>query len=82
MGKLVGVENVTLDGVMQAPGRCDEDRRGGSRTAVDPHVAPVVEPAQPVRRPHRGSGGCATCTRPVRAARRAGERHRSLSSTR
>jgi dihydrofolate reductase len=29
MGKLVVVENVTLDGVMQAPGSADEDTRGG-----------------------------------------------------
>lgn len=28
MGKIVVYENVTLDGVMQAPGRPDEDRRG------------------------------------------------------
>lgn len=29
MGRIVVVENVSLDGVMQAPGRPDEDRRGG-----------------------------------------------------
>jgi dihydrofolate reductase len=29
MGKLVVVENVSLDGVMQAPARADEDTRGG-----------------------------------------------------
>ncbi len=29
MGRVVVVKNVTLDGVMQAPGRPDEDRRGG-----------------------------------------------------
>jgi dihydrofolate reductase len=29
MGSLVVVENVSLDGVMQAPGRPDEDTRGG-----------------------------------------------------
>ncbi len=29
MGKLVVIENLTLDGVMQAPARPDEDRRGG-----------------------------------------------------
>ena len=29
MGRLVVVENVTLDGVMQAPGGPDEDPRGG-----------------------------------------------------
>src|SRR3954471_24325870 len=27
--KLIAVENLTLDGVMQAPGRPDEDLRGG-----------------------------------------------------
>jgi dihydrofolate reductase len=29
MGKVVVLTNLTLDGVMQAPGRPDEDRRGG-----------------------------------------------------
>jgi dihydrofolate reductase len=29
MTKLVAVENISLDGVMQAPGRADEDTRGG-----------------------------------------------------
>jgi dihydrofolate reductase len=31
MGKIVVFENLTLDGVMQAPGRPDEDGRGGFR---------------------------------------------------
>lgn len=31
MGQLVVVENVSLDGVMQAPGGADEDMRGGFR---------------------------------------------------
>jgi dihydrofolate reductase len=29
MSRIVVVENLSLDGVMQAPGRADEDRRGG-----------------------------------------------------
>lgn len=29
MSEIVAFESVTLDGVMQAPGRPDEDRRGG-----------------------------------------------------
>ena len=29
MSKIVVVENLSLDGVMQAPGRADEDPRGG-----------------------------------------------------
>jgi len=28
MGKLTVIEHITLDGVMQSPGRCDEDTRG------------------------------------------------------
>src|SRR6185369_10812882 len=31
MGRICAVENVTLDGVMQSPGRPDEDTRGGFR---------------------------------------------------
>lgn len=29
MGRITAVENLSLDGVMQAPGRADEDERGG-----------------------------------------------------
>jgi hypothetical protein len=29
MGRVVVINHVTFDGVMQAPGRPDEDRRGG-----------------------------------------------------
>ncbi len=29
MGKVIAFSNLTLDGVMQAPGEPDEDRRGG-----------------------------------------------------
>jgi dihydrofolate reductase len=29
MGRIIAIENVTLDGVMQSPGRPDEDTRGG-----------------------------------------------------
>ena len=29
MGKPVAIENLSLDGVMEAPGRPDEDVRGG-----------------------------------------------------
>jgi hypothetical protein len=34
MRKIVVVENLTLDGVMQAPGGADEDRRGGFEHAA------------------------------------------------
>ena len=34
MSRVVVINHVTLDGVMQAPGRADEDRRGGFEHAV------------------------------------------------
>jgi hypothetical protein len=34
MGRIVVMNHVTLDGVMQSPGRPDEDPGAGSRTAV------------------------------------------------
>jgi dihydrofolate reductase len=48
MRRVVVFEHATLDGVMQAPGRADEDRRGGFEhggwaTLLDPVVAGVVE---------------------------------------
>ncbi len=44
MGRIVVVENVTLDGVMQAPGRPDEDRRGGFARGgwAVPYADPVM----------------------------------------
>lgn len=43
MGKIVVFENLTLDGVMQAPGRPDEDRRGGFQNGgwATPYADPV-----------------------------------------
>jgi hypothetical protein len=32
MSRVVVMDHVSLDGVMQAPGRADEDRRGGSES--------------------------------------------------
>ena len=48
MRKVVVFEHLTLDGVMQAPGRADEDRRdgfehGGWATLWDPVIASVAE---------------------------------------
>ena len=48
MRKVVAFEHLTLDGVMQAPGRPDEDRRdgfehGGWATLLDPVIAGVAE---------------------------------------
>ena len=43
MGRIVVIENVTLDGVMQAPGRADEDTRGGFRHGG--WAAPYSDPA-------------------------------------
>ena len=44
MGKLVAFESLTLDGVMQAPGRPDEDRRGGFEHGgwAAPYADPVM----------------------------------------
>jgi hypothetical protein len=39
MDKLVVLMHLTLDGVMQAPGRPDEDLRDGSRTTARRHPA-------------------------------------------
>jgi dihydrofolate reductase len=44
MGNLVVFESLTLDGVMQAPGRPDEDRRGGFEHGgwAQPYFDPVM----------------------------------------
>ncbi len=44
MGRIVVTESVTLDGVMQAPGRADEDTRGGFRHGgwAGPYADPVM----------------------------------------
>jgi hypothetical protein len=44
MSKIVVFENVTLDGVMQAPGRPDEDPRGGFQHGgwAIPYADPVM----------------------------------------
>lgn len=48
MSKIVAFEHITLDGVMQAPGRPDEDRRGGfphggwARANNDPVMNSVI----------------------------------------
>jgi hypothetical protein len=45
--KLIVNNSVTLDGVMQAPGRPDEDRRGGFRHGgwAVPYADPVMAEA-------------------------------------
>ena len=44
MSKVVVVNNMTLDGVMQAPGRPDEDTRGGFEHGgwAQPYNDPVM----------------------------------------
>ncbi|MFC5181929.1 dihydrofolate reductase family protein [Actinomadura harenae] len=50
MGKVVALEQVTLDGVMQAPGHPDEDPRGGFR-----HGGWAVERQDPAMRRAMGA---------------------------
>jgi dihydrofolate reductase len=52
MSRIVAFESVTLDGVMQAPGRPDEDRRGGFENGG--WAAPY---ADPMMWEHMSSGG-------------------------
>lgn len=44
MGRVVAFTSLTLDGVMQAPGRPDEDRRGGFKYGgwAVPHADPIL----------------------------------------
>ena len=52
MGKVVAFTSVTLDGVMQSPGRPDEDRRGGFE-----HGGWATRYADPAMWEDMGSGG-------------------------
>src|SRR5919206_2007098 len=56
MGRVVVINHVTLDGVMQAPGRPDEDTRGGFEMGgwAGPNVDDAVNAAVMARRPHSG----------------------------
>ena len=51
MAKLVAIISLTLDGVMQAPGRPDEDRRGGFE-----HGGWALAYHDPVMMQHMGKG--------------------------
>jgi dihydrofolate reductase len=52
VSRIVAFESVTLDGVMQAPGRPDEDRRGGFE-----HGGWAAPYADPMMWEHMSSGG-------------------------
>ena len=57
MRRVVVINNVTLDGVMQAPGRPDEDTRGGFEHggwAVMPNSDPVIGSAMGERMAQSG----------------------------
>jgi hypothetical protein len=63
MRKVVVFTSVTLDGVMQAPGRPDEDRRGGFEHGgwalpySDPVMGKVQAEGWPTPTPWPGSSG-------------------------
>jgi dihydrofolate reductase len=59
MGKIVVFENVTLDGVMQAPGRPDEDRRGGFQHGgwATPYADPALSRMAMESTASTGGGG-------------------------
>ncbi len=56
MSRVVVINHVTLDGVMQAPGRRDEDTRGGFELGgwAGPNVDEVVTAALSARMPQSG----------------------------
>jgi len=56
MSRVVVINHVTLDGVMQAPGRPDEDTRGGFEMGgwAGPNVDDAVNTAVMARRPQSG----------------------------
>ena len=56
MGRIVVINHLTLDGVMQAPGRREEDTRGGFAHGgwAGPNVDGVVNAAMGARRPRSG----------------------------
>ncbi|ETK36658.1 dihydrofolate reductase family protein [Microbispora sp. ATCC PTA-5024] len=59
MGRVVVVENLTLDGVMQAPGGADEDTRGGFGHGgwARPYADPVIAEKMGMGRAMSGDGG-------------------------
>jgi dihydrofolate reductase len=58
MGKIIAFESLTLDGVMQAPGRPDEDVRGGFRYGgwAMPYADPAMD-AKVTEESSRNAGG-------------------------
>jgi hypothetical protein len=67
VAKVVVINHMTLDGVMQAPGRVDEDTRGGFTYGgwAARRIDDVVNQALAARFPRSGvccSGGAATRT--------------------
>jgi dihydrofolate reductase len=56
MSRVVVINHVTLDGVMQAPGRPEEDTRGGFEQGgwAGPNIDGVVTAAMDARRPRSG----------------------------
>ena len=82
MSKVVVTNHLTLDGVMQAPGRPDEDRRGGFEHGgwAVPYGDPVM--ARVMGEGMAGGGACCSGDGRTRTSPRSGPTRRTTPSPR